>query len=429
LTNEALIVSLKEVGRNSFFSFPQMGSRLEGRAKGLFLLCLIALLVVGCGTNGGTGDGKSGATAAKMEPRLVQTARTERRQLTQVVVAPGTLAADEQATVSFKVPGRLERLAIDLGSVVTRGGVLAQLETNDYQVRLQQTEAALQQARVRLGLPAIGDNDTVILESTSLVREAAAFLAEARQNRERTQQLVSQGILPAAELDRVESAYLVADSRYQDALEEGRNRQAILLQRRSELAIARQQLVETTLVAPFDGAIRERRASLGEFLAAGTPVATVVRLHPLRLRVEIPERDARGIRQGQPVKVTVDGDLTTYAGRVARLSPAFQEESRTLIIEAEVDNRDGRLRPGTFARAEIETSTLQTAIMVPSSSIITFAGIQKIFLIRDNKAIEQTVVVGRTEGNWKVVEGVEADVQIVLSPGNMVTGQPITVQP
>ncbi len=452
---EAYIVSMKQNARYSFFSFRyEAGKSPAGRvvsappvhqtsielpprrlAKGgsrwvrsvLPLFC--CLLAIGCGTKEGPAGGKATVAGAAGEPQMVQIAQTERRQLTQVVVAPGTLAADEQATVSFKVPGRLERLAVDLGSTVARGGLIAQLETNDYQVRLQQTEAALQQARVRLGLPAIGEDDKVVLEKTSLVREAAAFLAEARQNRERTRQLVSQGILPAAELDRVESAYQVADSRYQDALEEVRNRQAVLLQRRSELAIARQQLVETKLVAPFEGAIRERRASLGEFLAAGTPVATVVRLHPLRLRVEIPERDARGIRQGQSVKVTVDGDVTTYPGRVARLSPAFLEQSRTLVIEAEVDNRDGRLRPGSFARAEIATSTLESAVMAPDSSIITFAGIHKLFIVRNNKAIEQTVVVGRTEGNWKAVEGVEAGVPVVLSPGSMVTGQPVTVRP
>ena len=253
------------------------------------------------------------------------------------------------------------------------------------------------------------------------------MLEEASQSRERSRQLVRQGIQPAAELDRVESAFKVADSRYQDALEEVRNRQAVLLQRRSELAISRQQLVETTLLAPFDGSVRERRASIGEFLSAGTPVVTIVRLHPLRLRVEIPERDARGISSGQAVAVTVEGDTVLYTGRVARISPTFQEQSRTLIIEAEVDNRDGRLRPGAFAKAEIRTSTTGSFVMAPSTAIVTFAGIQKLFLLRDGKAFEKNVVVGKREGDWVVIEGVEADQQILLSPSGIVTGQPVSV--
>src|SRR5262249_29716310 len=175
--------------------------------------------------------------------------------------------------------------------------------------------------------PPVGDNDQIETENTALVRQARAVLEEAQANRERTIQLVNQGIQSRAELDRAESAYKVADSRYQDAVEEVRNRQAILLQRRSELALATQQLVETTLYAPFDGAVRERRASSGEYMASGAPVVTIVRLHPLRLRVEVPERQAQGIRIGQPVRVIVEGDASASSGRIARLSPAFEEQS------------------------------------------------------------------------------------------------------
>jgi RND family efflux transporter MFP subunit len=340
-------------------------------------------------------------------------------------MAPGTLAADEQATLSFKVAGRVSEIKIDLGSPARKGQVIAILETTEFNVRLQQAEAALQQARVRLGLPPQGADDRVDAEKTSLARQARALLEEAKSNRERTIQLVNQGIQSKAELDRVESAFKVADSRYQDALEEVRNRQAVLLQRRSELAIAQQQLIETTLYAPFDGAVRERRASLGEYLNAGAPVATIVRLHPLRLRVETPEREAQGIKVGQSVRVLVEGDQQSYSGRVARLSPAFQEQSRTLIIEAEVDNQQGKLRPGSFAKAEIQTSTTSDVVMVPASAIVTFAGIQKVFSVKDNKAVEKTVVVGRRDGDWAVVEGVDAGAPIILSPGNLVSGQPV----
>ncbi|HQR33997.1 MAG TPA: efflux RND transporter periplasmic adaptor subunit [Blastocatellia bacterium] len=351
---------------------------------------------------------------------------SELRKLTRTVSAPGTLAADEQATLSFKVAGRVNDLKVDLGSKVRKGQLVGQLETTDFKGRLQQAEAALQQARVRLGLPAQGDDDRIELENTSLVRQVTAVLEEARLNLERTKQLVRQGIQSKAELDRVESAYKVADSRYQDAVEEVRNRQGVLLQRRSELALAKQQLVETSLLAPFDGAIREKRASLGEYLAAGTPVVTIVRMHPLRLRVEIPERDAQGIRPGQSVRVVVEGEEgQENSGRVARLSPAFQEQSRTLIIEAEVDNQQGKLRPGSFAKAEIQTTSTSDVVMVPASAIVTFAGIQKIFTIKDGKALEKTVVVGKQANDWVVVEGLDANLPVIISPGNLVSGQPV----
>jgi RND family efflux transporter MFP subunit len=393
----------------------------------LFLFPLLALN--GCGKNEPQAAPARGRdNAANQPPKQVKTVPASARFITRNVEAPGTLAADEQATVSFKVAGRLDQLRIDLGTPVRKGQVIAQLETQDFNSRVNQAEAALQQARARLGLSPSGDNDNISIENTSVVRQARAVLEEAKQNLERTQQLVKEGVQPRAELDRVESAHKVADSRYQDAIEEVRNRQALLLQRRAELQSAKQQLAETTLYAPFDGSVRERRANLGEYLAAGTPVAIIVRLHPLRLRVEVPERDAQGIRVGQPVRVTVEGESEQAAGRVARISPAIQEQSRTLIIESEVDNQRARLRPGSFAKATIQTSSNNSAITVPPAAVVTFAGIQKVFTIKDGRAIERNVVVGRREGEWvEIIEGLQADEPVILSPGALAPGQPVTI--
>ena len=394
------------------------------------LLFLIPILM-----NSGCQRGEQSAAASRSERRSnlsakeVRLAAAEQRSLARRVTAPGNLAAEEMATLSFKVPGRLDKLWVDIGSRVRKGQLVAQLETVDFRVRVEQSEAALQQARARLGLPPQGDNDRIELENTALVRQAKAVLEEARLNHERTSRLVRDGVQAQAEMDRAESGFKVADSRYQDAIEEVRNRQALLLQRRSEVAIARQQLAETKIYAPLDGAVRERRASAGEYLVAGSPVAIVVQLHPLRMRVEIPERDAQQLRVGQLVRVTVEGDAEVYPGRIARLSPAFQEQSRTLVVEAEVDNQRGRLRPGSFAKADIETSTISTVVMVPASSVVTFAGIQKVFLARDGNAVERNVVVGRTEGEFvEIVEGLRAGEMVVTVPGNLVSGQPLKIQ-
>ena len=206
----------------------------------LFFLCLALLGACKQGSSTAAPSAKAGGGGAALPPREVKVVNSQARQLTRTVTAPGTLAADEQATLSFKVAGRLNNLKVDLGSSVRKGQMIGQLETTEFSVRSQQAEAALQQARVRLGLAAQGDNDRVETENTGTVRQASALLDEARLNLERTKQLVRQGIQSKAELDRLESAFKVADSRYQDAVEEVRNRQGLLLQRRSELAIARQ---------------------------------------------------------------------------------------------------------------------------------------------------------------------------------------------
>ncbi|MBL8208538.1 MAG: efflux RND transporter periplasmic adaptor subunit [Blastocatellia bacterium] len=381
----------------------------------------------GGGPGGVPGGGRGGGEA--LPTRNVRLVQASERNLTQIVTATGTLAADEQTALSFRVAGRLSHLSIDLGSVVRKGQAIAKLETIDFKQRVDTADAALQQARARLGLSPTGNDDRVNVENTATVRQARAVLDSSRAIRDRTRQLFAQGIQAKAELDRVESEYKVAESRYQDAIEEVRNREAVLLQRRSEVELAKQQLVYTTLYAPFDGAISERRTSVGEYLATGAPIATLVRLHPLRLRVEIPERESFGIRPGLGVKVSVEGDSNSYTGRVARLSPAFQEQSRTLIVEAEVENQHGRLRPGAFVKAELQTSSSQSVVTIPASALVTFAGIQKVFLNKDGKAVERTVIVGRKEADWvEITEGLQSGEMVVDVPANMVGGQPLVIQ-
>lgn len=340
----------------------------------------------------------------------------------------GTLAAEEQVMLSLKVTGRLEELLVDLGSPVRRGQVLARLTPTDFEHRLRQAEAALQQARARLGLDPLGAEDTIEIEKTSLVRQARASLDEASRQKERVATFVQRGISARADLESADAQLQIADGRYQDALEEVRNRQAVLAQRRSEVALARQQLDDTSLRSPIDGVIRERHAFAGEFRTAGTPVFTVIRQHPLRLQLAVPERAAANVRVGQVVRVTAEGDTEVYQGRVARLSPAITEGNRTLALEAEVPNESGRLRPGTFAKAEIVTDETQ-GLAVPHSALVVFAGVEKVLVVRDGKIKEQRVRSGRRLAGDRVeiLEGIATGDLVVTAPGGLADGAAVRI--
>jgi RND family efflux transporter MFP subunit len=231
-----------------------------------------------------------------------------------------------------------------------------------------------------------------------------------------------------AELDTAVSQLAVAEGRYQDAIEEVRNRQAVIVQRRSELEIAHQQLADTIIVSPMDGAVSERQGSVGQYLAAGAPVATLVRVDPLRLRLAVPEREAGAVGIGQAVELTVEGDPTKHEGRVARLSPAIAENNRTLLIEAEVPNARGLLRPGSFAKADIVVEAGQKIVTVPLDSIVTFAGIEKVLTVAGSKAVEVRVRTGRRLGDRvEITEGISVGNRVIVQPGNLVGGQPVTV--
>jgi RND family efflux transporter MFP subunit len=367
--------------------------------------------------------------SAAVDVPAVKVVRINRTPLVRSVTVTGTLAAEEQVMLSLKVTGRLEELSVDLGSRVSRGQVIGRLTPTDFELRLQQASAALQQARVRLGLAADGLDDTVDIERTGLVRQQKAMLDDARLQRDRIATFVQRGISAKADLDTAEAQVQVADGRYQDALEEARNRQAVLAQRRSELALARQQLEDTTLKSPIDGVVRERLAFAGEYRAAGTPIVTVVRQHPLRLQLSVPERVAIEMRAGQKVLVSVEGDPDKYEGRVKRLSPAITEGNRTLPIEAEIPNPHDKLRPGTFASAEIVTSE-QPGIVIPHTALIIFAGVEKVLTVADGKAVEKHVKSGRRfDSTIEILEGLEPGDLVIIEPVGLSDGAAVTAAP
>jgi len=360
--------------------------------------------------------------------RQVKTVRIAEAPLVRSITVTGTLAAEDQVVLGFKVAGRVADVRVDLGSRVREGQIVATLVDTDFRLRVQQAQAALVQARVRLGLAAEGDNDTVDPLNTALVRQRRAVAQDARLNRDRTKTFVERGLSPRAQLESAEASLEVAEGQYQDALEEIRNREGVLAQRRSELELARQQLADTVLRAPLDGAIRERQVAIGEYRAPGNPVLTIVRTHPLRLQLAVPERDTQGLKSGLPVRVRVEGDTTEHVGRLARIGAAILETNRTLPVEAVVPNPNDLLRPGQFATADIIVSDSDRALVVPRGAIVTFAGIQKVLTVVDGRAREQRIRTGRRDGaRVEVIEGLRNGDLVIVEPGDLVDG--VRVQP
>lgn len=388
-------------------------------------LTLPLTLMTGCREGGPAGT--RGATAD--EPRSVAVARVELREAERTITAFGSFLAQEQATLSVKVAGRLQETAVDLGSSVKAGTVLARIEPREFDMRVRQAEAALAQALAGLGLDAKDEDRDVDPDQTSVARQARAVFDEARASRDRVASLHKQGVLSQAELDTAEAAFTVAENRYQDAVEEVRRRIAMVAQRRIERDIAAQQLKDTTLLAPFDASVQERVASPGEYLSAGDPVVTLIQMSPLRLRLEISERDAPRIRPQQTVRARVEGIDRTFTGRIARISPAIDPLRRVLLVEADIVN-EGSLHPGMFARGEIVVNASEPALAVPTAALVTFAGIEKVYQIEEGKVRERVVATGRRGDNWiEVVTNLGAGEEVILSPGSLQNGQPVAISP
>jgi multidrug efflux pump subunit AcrA (membrane-fusion protein) len=131
---------------------------------------------------------------------------------------------------------------------------------------------------------------------------------------------------------------------------------------------------------------------------------------------------------GQRVRIRVDGTTNSSLGQIARISPALTEQNRMLLVEADVP-AGGILRPGLFVRAEIIVNEQESALTVPTNAVIVFAGIQKVVTVEDGKARERTVTTGRRHNGWiEITSGIQTGEPVVLAPGNLRTGQPVTTK-
>jgi len=327
----------------------------------------------------------------------------------------GTLAADEEVVVSTEVEGRVVELRVDLGSVVRRGEVLARLESRDFELRVAEEEAALQQVRARLGMPP--DRDRIDPEETAIVRQARAAYEEARLRFHRIQQLRGRGVVSQQEFDQAEANLRIAEARYESAREEVRSLLAQLEQLRTRVATARRDLEKTVIRAPLSGAVAARHVSLGEFLRRNDRVVTVVKVDPLRLRADIPERYAGKIAIGRRLTFSVDAIPDhTFSGTIVRVSPSARSETRSLTIEAEVRNPRGELRPGYFARAQLVVEPGVKALLIPVRAVIASLGVTKVFVLEGDRARERVITTGeRVNAEIEVREGLRLGERVILS--------------
>jgi RND family efflux transporter MFP subunit len=336
----------------------------------------------------------------------------------RVVRAQGTLIEDEYALLGAKMAGRVKEVLVDIGTAVTEGQRIAVLETEEFDLKVQQAEAQVAQARATLGLKPGVPDDKLDPRRAAPVLQEIAMLEEARLNLNRVRGLVGKGVVTQEEVLAREAALRVAEARYAASLNAVDEQIALLKLRRAELALALQNREDAVLKAPFVGVIQETRVAPGSYVNVGQPVAALVRTDPLRLRAGVPERSAIGVSEGQQVRVVLEGQSKPLEARISRISPALDVSSRALIIEADIENSGGRLRTGLFAEADILVDADQRALAVPASSIVAFGGVEKVWTVKDNKAQPQPIRTGRRDGDRvEVLSGLEAG-QWILTNGS-----------
>lgn len=376
-------------------------------------IVITAGLAAGCGKHAAAPPESEAAEPAA--DTALQVTEVALRRWPRTVRAQGTLIEDEYSIIGAKVAGRVKEVMVDLGSAVKQDQPIAVLETEEFELKVRQAEAAVAQARAAIGLkPGMPEEKLDPTQAPPVLQEKALW-EEARFNFERAQPLIARGVMTKEEFQQRESAKRVAEARYAAALNAVQENIALLAVRKAELALAQQNLADAVLKAPFEGMIQETQVAPGSFVSIGNPVVTLVRTNPLRFRAGIPERSSTGVKVGQPVRVFIEDQAEPVEARISRVSPALDVSSRSLIIEADIDNSAGRLRTGLFAEAEIIVDPASRTIAVPKTSIVAFGGVEKIWVVQDDKAESRRIRIGRREGNLvEVINGVKAGETIVL---------------
>ena len=388
----------------------------------------VSLAIAGCNSGQAAGPGNGRGRGRGGPAVQVETAAISRMSIERHADLSGTLVSPDQAKVSSEVAGIVREVPVQLGSEVRAGDALVRLEPRELQLAVERADSALRQVEAQLGLSRSDSEQAPPDEDVATVRQAAANRDDAKAAYDRAQQLNGRGLVSKVDKDTAETRMKVMDANYQAALDNARALRATLQDRRASYDLAVKKLNDAVIKAPVAGSVSERLVQPGEYIRENTQVVTIVQMNPLKLRTSIQEKFAGMIRQGQDVKFAVEAfPDRTFDGKVAYVSPAVDQTTRTFAIESLVENPDRVLKPGFFAKGTVSLKVDDNVMVVPDDTVSTLAGVSTVYVIEDGKARQQIVTLGSHEGKkWEIVEGLKGNEILAASQLNqLATGMSV----
>jgi membrane fusion protein, multidrug efflux system len=338
----------------------------------------VGLLSYWAGTRNSTSAAAPSAAPARADVPgvVVEAQKVSVVKLPQALVAVGSLRSDETVILRPEVAGRVSKILFKEGERVPKGQVLVQLDDSVQQADLDRANA------------------NHVLSKTK---------------HERAIDLRNKGFISSQALDESENNLKVAQA---DA----------------ELMNARSS--KTTIRAPFGGTIGLRLVSVGDYVKEGQDMVNLESLDTLKVDFRVPELALSQLRDGQTLQITLDAlPDKAYDGRVFAINPLIDANGRAIVIRAQVPNRDGKLRPGMFARVRLFTSESKDTLVVPEESLFPLGDDKYVYKVVDGKAARQKIEIGqRREGRVEVVNGLVAeDVVVTAGAIKLREGVPVTI--
>ena len=352
-----------------------------------FLGCAFAAVTLcGCRREAPAGARPQHAEATPVTVAVVTNVAWDR-----TVSIVGTLFPKDEAAIAARVEGQVEKTLVDFGDRIRTDQDLAFIDTASYEAQLEQ---------------AVGN-----------LAKAEANVANARQNFDRVQRLKNEGVASVSDFDLAKSQLDQWDAEVKAA--------------RGAHSVAQLNVQRSRVQAPFDGGISLRYVGRGDFVHVGTPLFNLVNDAVLKFIFQVPERYASFVEKRLPVKFNVDNyPGETFTGSVYLISPAINTSSRAFGVGALVTNTDFRLKANTFARGSLVLERGVETPVVPLESVVSFAGITKVFVIENNIARSRAVQVGRIrDGLQEIVSGVTNGAVVVVTGQNrLADGAAVTIK-
>jgi multidrug efflux pump subunit AcrA (membrane-fusion protein) len=382
----------------------------------LVVLCAMAAVMPGCMDSSAEPD-----DGPKQAAKPVKTEAVRQESVRRTLEVVGTLAAEDQVTISSEVDGVVRRVLADLGDRVASGQALVEIDREKLQYNLDQQRAAHARSLTKYG----GSNPDQLprVEDTPDVRRAAAELAQATQGFERASELHKRQLLSQQMLDDADTTLRLKRAAYDASQQEARNLRADIDASGAAMRLAERQLRDASIRAPFEGYVQQRMVSVGELVKAQMPVMTVVRVNPLKLLSEIPERMAPWVKVGQPVTLKVDAyPDRSFTATVSRISPGVATQTRTFAFEALAPNPDAVLKPGTFARVRLETALVEQVLTIPYAAMQYRYGVYRVFTVEGDRLKAHELKTGDRVGDrMEILDGLSRQDRVALTDVDTLT--------
>jgi RND family efflux transporter MFP subunit len=396
---------------------------MKQRSRFYVILAASAAIVVGIGLLNNfahTGEppaAQDAANDAQDQAIPVQVELVTFRKVQRSVESVGTLCAYETVTIASKVEGQVKKIFHDVSDRVNPNDPLLEIDSVDFTLALDHSQKSLFADLSRLGLSqddinAGKSNPMSIIERFPTVQQAKARLDNANSRLKRMESLAKERAAAEEQLENTKAEATVAQAEYNNQMLLAASAIVVIQDRELAIDMAKKKVDDTVVRAPvpskavpgLDGettyAITGRLVAEGSYVRAGTEVIKLVIDRPLKFMASVPERHVRDIKLRQKTTITTvsaDGEIT---GTVTRINPAVDPATRAFEVEIQVPNSDGALKPGSFAKASIQTHENPKVATVPLEALVNFAGSNKIFLAEKDKAKEVRVTLGQQTADW-----------------------------